>query len=107
MSVKAWGGVLVGVLIATIIPVAFRIFAQLLEDGVVQFVRDGSTMQTLTAIALGEVLLGPIGIVIAGRSAGLHGPGQWLASMIVAVPVLAFIWFICAATLSGALGSPL
>ena len=51
-------------------------------------------------------LLGPIGIVIAGWSAGVRGAPAWLALIIVAVPVFAFVWFVCVASLGGALGNP-
>src|SRR5450756_2192079 len=51
-------------------------------------------------------LLGPIGIVIAGRSAGVRGALAWLALLMWALPVFAFVWFVCVASLSGALGNP-
>ncbi len=106
MRVKSWRGVVVGAFIALVLPLSTLLFASLILNGIVHVNREGSFMQTLTTIELTEIFLGPIGIVVAGTSAGLRGAVAWLALIIVAVPVLAFVWFLCAATLSGALGSP-
>jgi len=106
MSVKSWRWVAIGAVIAVIVPASFGIFGLLLQARVIHFVRGEYTMERLTTIALTEAFLGPIGIVIAGRSAGLRHPVAWLALFVVAVPLLAVMWFLCMATLSGALGSP-
>ena len=106
MSGKSWRGLAIGALIAIIVPASFGIFGLLLQAGVIQFERDENTMERLTTIALTEGFLGPIGIVVAGRSAGLRHPLTWLGLFIVAVPLLAVLWFPGVATLSGALGSP-
>lgn len=103
---KSWRWIAIGAVIALIVPVSFGIFALLLETGTVPFVRGETTMETLTSIALTEVILGPIGIAVGGRGAGLRHPAAWLALIVVAVPVLAVTWFLCVAKLSGALGSP-
>lgn len=107
MTLRSGLLVILGAVVALLVPVTFRIYAQLLEDGIVVLVRDGSTMQTLTTIALTELLLGPLGIAIAGKGAGLRRASAWVVLIVVAVPALAVIWFICVATLSGAIGSPL
>jgi hypothetical protein len=106
MTVRSGRNVIVGVVIALVVPVSFALYAWLLGARIVPLERDGSTMQTLTTIALTELLLGPIGIAIAGNAAGLRRPAAWLALIVVAVPVLTITWFLCVATLSGALGSP-
>jgi hypothetical protein len=106
MAVRSWGGVIAGAAVALVVPISYRIFAQLLEAGVVRVEREGPIMQTLTTIALTELLLGPIGVAIAGRALGLRSPVAWLVLFVVTIPVLAVVWFICFATLSGALGRP-
>ncbi len=106
MTVKSWWGLAVGLFIALVVPISFLVIAKLVENGLAPQDQMQASMGALTAIALSEVLLGPIGIVIAGRSAGVRGVIAWLALIIVAVPVLAFVWFVCVATLSGALGDP-
>jgi hypothetical protein len=52
-----------------------------------------------------EVLLGPIGVGIALWSAGVRGAAL-VALIVVALPVLMVVWFLCLATLSGAMGEP-
>lgn len=107
MRIRAVLQVITGAVVALVVPVTFRIYAQLLEEGVVTLVRDGSTMSVFTTIALTEVILGPLGIAIAGKGAGLRRASAWIVLVVVAVPVLALVWFVCIATLSGAIGSPL
>ena len=107
MTVRSWGGVIAGTAVALLVPISYRLFAQLLEDGIVHVEREGSIMQTLTTIALTELLLGPIGVAIAGRALGLRNPVAWLVLFGLTIPVLAVAWLICVATLSGALGRPL
>lgn len=106
MTARAWGGVIGGALIALVVPISFRIFAQLLEDGLLSVEREGSIMGMITTIALTELLLGPIGVAIAGRALGLRSPVAWIVLFGLVTPVLAVVWFICFATLSGALGRP-
>ena len=106
MSVKSWRGLAIGAMVAVIVPASFGIFGLLLQAGVIHYVRGEYTMERLTTIALTEGFLGPVGIVIAGRSAGFRHPVAWLALLVVTVPLLAVMWFLCVATLSGALGSP-
>ena len=106
MTVKPWGGMLIGAFVALVVPISFLAVAKLMDIGIVLIVRESSTMQSLTSIALTEAFLGPIGIAIVGRSARIRGAMAWLGYIVVVVPVLAFVWFVCVATLSGALGSP-
>lgn len=119
MMAKSWRGVAVGAFIALIVPISFLILAGLVNSGIVSYDQTGDGVLTLATtsltlqatlmvqIALSEVFLGPIGIVIAGRSASLRGAIAWLLLIIVAVPGLAFVWFYCILILSGALGYPL
>jgi hypothetical protein len=107
MTVRSWGGVIAGVVVALLVPISYRVFAQLLEAGVVRVEREGSIMQTLTTIAFTELLLGPIGVAIAGRALGLRSPVAWLVLFGLTIPVLAVVWLICFLTLSGALGRPI
>ncbi len=106
MTVKAWRGLVVGAFIALVVPISYWVLALLVENGIAPYDQTHSLLNLLGLISLSEVLLGPIGILIAGRGAGLRGAIAWLALIIVGVPVLAFIWFLCVATLSGALGNP-
>lgn len=106
MTGRSWPGILIGATIALSIPVVYYVVAILLDKGIAVIARDGTTMNTLTTIALGEALLGPIGIVVAGRSVGLRGAIGWLAYLVVTIPVVFVGWFIGVAMLSGALGSP-
>jgi len=64
-------------------------------------------------MALSEVFLGPVGLLVAGSSAGIRRAVDWIVGLVIAVPGLviavpglAFFWFLCVATLSSALGSP-
>jgi hypothetical protein len=105
MTVKSWPGVIGGAFIALVLPTSMLLAAKLIEGGIPLIERGPDTMQTLTTVELSELLLGPVGIAIAGKAAGLRQIG-WLLLVVVAIPVLAVFWFLGAATLSGALGSP-
>jgi hypothetical protein len=108
MTVKSKGGLAVGVFIALVVPISYWVLALLVENGIAPY----DQTHALFVGPLGLIgwislfLLGPIGIVIAGWSAGVRGAPAWLALIIVAVPVFAFVWFVCVASLGGALGNP-
>ncbi len=56
---------------------------------------------TLFDTAGSELVLGPVGTVVAGWSAGLRRAVEvWLGLIIVAVPVLTVPWFLAALYLS-------
>jgi hypothetical protein len=76
------------------------------ENGIARYDQMHSLLNLFGWISLSEILLAPIGIVIAGRSASVRGALAWVALIIWAVPVLAFVWFLSVATLSGSLGNP-
>jgi hypothetical protein len=52
------------------------------------------------------VLLGPIGVVVAGRSAGIRGAFGWFVLMVVAVPVLTSLWLGSVMAFGSATGNP-
>jgi Transposase len=92
---------------ALVVPISYWVLALLVENGIAPYDQTHALFDLLGLLGwISLFLLGPIGIVIAGRSAGVRGALAWLALLIVAIPVLAFVWFVCVATLSGALGNP-
>ncbi len=107
MMVESWRGLGVGAFIALVVPISYVVLARLVEVGIAPNDQVHTLVPLLDWILfpLG-VLLGPIGIVVAGRSAGIRGAFGWLVLMIVAVPALAYLWFISALLYSGATGRP-
>jgi hypothetical protein len=107
MTVKSRRGLGVGGFIALVVPISYLVLALLVEKGIAPYDQTHSLLDLIGLLGwISLFLLGPVGIVIAGRSAGVRGAGAWLGLTIVAVPVFAFVWFVCVATLSGALGNP-
>ena len=106
MTLKIQRGVVVGAVIALVGPVLDMVLGLLIQFGVISSELVRPFVDILTFLALLEVVLGPAGILIAGRSAGIRGAGPWLALIIVTVPVLAIAWFIALVTLGGATGNP-
>lgn len=106
MAVKSRRGVAIGALVALSIPVAYLALTVLLQAGIPVIVREGSTMNTLTSIALLEIVLGPLGLVIVGASIPIRSALAWLIWLVAGIFLLAILWFYAAALLSGALGSP-
>jgi hypothetical protein len=103
---RSWHGLVIGAFIALVVPISYLVLAVLVGKGIAPYDQTHSLLNLFGWISLSEILLGPSGIVIAGRSADLRGAIAWLALIIWAVPVLAFVWFLSVATLSGALGNP-
>lgn len=99
-------GVILGLIIALAIPVLSFVVAFLWDRGVLALAPNGPFVQALQSIAVWELVLGPVGIVVAGRSAGLRGVAAWLATVLLAVPVLAYLWFVGVAYLGGLAGEP-
>ena len=62
-------------------------------------------MGTFTVLSFAELLLGPLGLYVAGHGAGVRGPG-WLLVFFFGVPTLALIFIDRPFALSGALGEP-
>lgn len=77
-----------------------------MQNGIAPYDQVHALLNALGVIALFELVLGPIGIGIAGWSAGVRSLFAWLALIFITVPALAFVWFLCVVTLSGALGEP-
>jgi hypothetical protein len=106
MTVKSRWGLLIGAFVALVVPISCLVLALLVENGLAPYDQTHGLLDQLGLISLSEVFLGPIGIVIAGRSGGMRSAGAWIAAFVVGVPGLAIFWFLCVATLSGALGNP-
>ena len=103
-TIKSWWGVAVGALIALAVPVAFIVLALLLNSGVLP--SDEMHAPWITMVALSEVLLGPIGLAVAGWSAGVRGVIAWVLLLVIAIPLLAAVWFVGVLMFGGATGSP-
>jgi DNA-directed RNA polymerase subunit RPC12/RpoP len=106
MTVKSWRDLGVGAFIALVVPISFLVLARLAEAGIVPSDQMQTLVPLLTWIGLSGALLGPIGIVVAGRSAGIRGGCGWLMLIILTVPALAWLWFYSALELSAATGNP-
>ena len=106
MTVKIRRGVVVGAAIALAVPISYLAIGLIVQIGIAPSDAVRPFDDILTFVAVLEVLLGPAGIVIAGRSGGVRGVGPWLTLLIVTVPVLGILWFIALVTLGGATGNP-
>lgn len=117
MSIKPWLGAGAGAVIALALPIATWIVALSLPG--VTFTADQVHLREiaieqarpltdlLSTFSLAELLLGPLGIFIVGRSAGIHGATRWLMLVVVTVPLLAIVWLLGLLTMFGAVGRPL
>lgn len=103
-TVRSWRGVAIGGLIALVVPVTFFVLTLLVNGGALT--ADSIRAPWLTWILLSEVVLGPIGIVVAGWSAGVRGMPAWVLLLITAVPLLAAVWVASVLMFGGAKGSP-
>ncbi|MEO8230247.1 MAG: hypothetical protein ABI628_10865 [Chloroflexota bacterium] len=109
MAVRSWRGVMVGVVIALALPIVYLVVAQLVSSGILPFTRTGLFYEVFNSLgfnAAAGFVLAMVGIVTAGRAARLESPWAWLTLLVIALPLLAFAWFISYATLGGALGNP-
>lgn len=95
-----------GALLALIVPVGYLALGLFVDHGILPYGAVRPLLDPLGTIALSEVVLGPVGIVILGKAIGVREPLTWVALMVCLVPVLAVVWFLGVATLSGALGNP-
>lgn len=103
-AVKSWRGVAVGAFIALTVPVAFILLSLLLDVGVLP--PDQMHAPLFTMIMFSEVLLGPVGLAVAGWSAGVRGVVAWVLLLITAIPLLSAVWVISALMFGGATDSP-
>lgn len=101
---RSWRGVAGGALIALAVPAGFIILSLLLDVGVLA--PDGMHAPWITMVAFSEVLLGPIGLAVAGWSAGVRGAVAWVLLLISAIPLLAAVWVVSVLMFGGATGSP-
>jgi hypothetical protein len=99
-------GILLGIFIALVEPLSSLAVAFVWDRGVVQLEPNGPFVQALQGAALLEIILGPLGIAVAGQSARLRSVLAWYVLVAVAVPVLAVVWFIGTAYLGGLAGEP-
>jgi hypothetical protein len=100
-------GQAIGAVVALVVPTSFWILALLVDDRVVPYELARSLFNLFGLIGwISLFLLGPIGIVIAGRSSGVRGVVSWIAVFIVAQPIVVFDWFLGVASLGGSLGNP-
>lgn len=107
MTVRSQRGAAVGAFIALVVPISYRVLAVLVQNGIAPYDQTHALLGTLGLVGvISLVLLGPVGIVIAGRSLGVRGAPGLIALTMGAMPVLAVLWFVCVATLSGTLGNP-
>ena len=99
-------GVILGLMIALALPLANLIVANLGERGIVVFDPEGAVIQALKVTFAWEIFLGPLGILVIGSSAGVRSFPGWSALILVALPVLGFLWFLGVAMVGGLSGSP-
>lgn len=117
MTVRSWLGVGAGVVLALGLPVATWVVGLSLP-GVV-FTDEEARLREiaieqarpltdlLSKLALAEVILGPLGVFVVGRSFGIHGPARWATLFAVSIPLLAIAWLLGLFTMFGAVGSSL
>jgi hypothetical protein len=103
---SAWGTA-VGVLIAIALPISYWIIGLGLEGGSLTDDQARPFADLLGAISPAELLLGPAGIVLVGKSAGVHGAAPWLVLVIASGLALAIVALLGLLTMYAALGSGL
>ena len=104
---KFWRGLGIGAFIALVVPISNLVLARLVEAGIVPSDQVQTLVHPLDSILFPwGVLLGPIGVVVAGKSAGVRGGCGWLVLIILTVPALASLWLYGALELSAATGNP-
>jgi hypothetical protein len=97
--------VLIGALIALVLPISYWGVAQLVQVGIVPFDFVHPLLGTFTVLSFAELLLGPLGLYVAGHGAGVRG-FHWLLVFFFGIAALALIFIDCMFALSGALGEP-
>ena len=99
-------GVVAGALIALAVPLVSLGVAYAWGHGFVTLEPNGPFVQAIEGTAMWEIVLGPVGLVVAGRAARLNGVLPWLALFIIGLPVVGVLWFIGVAYLGGLAGEP-
>jgi hypothetical protein len=107
MAVRSRRGVAVGAFVALVVPVSYAVLAQLLLAGIAPYEETHSLLGLIGLIGwISLLVLGPVGLAVAGWSAGIRSVLGWLAAIVVVMPLLVVVWFAGVASLSGALGNP-
>jgi hypothetical protein len=106
MAGRSRFGIAVGVFIALVVPVSFAVLAQLVVAGIAPYEETHALLNLFGLIGWVSLVLGPVGLAIAGWSAGIRSVMGWLAAIIVVLPLFVVAWFVGFASLSGALGNP-
>jgi hypothetical protein len=99
-------GTIIGIVLALAIPVSNGLVAILWSSGALQLDPEGAVVKGLEAPGLAGVLLGPIGIVIAGWFAGVRSIAGWSLLILLGIPLLTLVWFYAIASLGGLAGEP-
>ena len=100
-------GVAVGAVIALIVPVSALVLAQLIDVRIAPYGLVQGWFPTIGGLLWASLLiLGPVGIAVAGWSVGVRGWGRWLALLVWSLPLYVFFWFASAARFSGTMGNP-
>jgi hypothetical protein len=99
-------GTIVGIVLALAIPVSNGVVAVLWSSGVLQLDPEGAFVKGLEAPGLAGIVLGPIGIVVAGWFAGVRTFSGWFALIILGIPLVTIFWFYAVASLGGLAGEP-
>jgi hypothetical protein len=106
VSRRQIAGTVVGIVLALAIPVSNGVVAVLWSSGVLQLDPEGPFVKGLEAPGLAGILLGPIGIVIAGWFAGVRTFPGWFVLIVLGIPLLTMLWFYAIASLGGLAGEP-
>ena len=100
-------GVALGLAITLMVPAFSLVASWLVGTNVVSGASLRPSLDAFGTLAwAGLVVLGPVGIVIAGWSAGVRDVLSWIAWLVVTIPTFVILWFGGVASLSGALGNP-
>jgi hypothetical protein len=106
LSRRRVAGTIAGLMLALAIPVSNGVLALLWGGGMVQLDPEGALVKGLEAPGLAGILLGPIGIVIAGWFAGVRTFATWFVLIVLGIPLLTMLWFYAVASLGGLAGEP-
>lgn len=107
MAIRSRRGLVAGAAVALAVPVLSWVAGAMVRAGSVPVTSARPLLDAFGFLAwVALIVLGPIGIAIAGRSAGIHDALSWVAWLIVLAPAFAVVWFAAVAQLSGALGNP-
>jgi hypothetical protein len=107
MAIRSIRGLVVGATVALVVPVLSWSAAALVRADVVSAAAARPLLDVVGLLAwVALLVLGPLGIAIAGWSAGIRDVLTWVAWLILLVPAFVVVWFVAVAELSGALGNP-